>query len=133
MLRRRHLDDDDDDEVIRDGERVRIPMLMRDGATTAVDYCSTDPLAAHRPGFRRAADAGVRDASERAYQQMCRDAENAWRTPERARQDAERDCVIARDEVQSMNDVEQIRSRAYEAMVEQARNAWKTIQQRPGD
>src|SRR5262245_55293172 len=73
MLTRRRHNDDDPDEVIPDGGSVKVPMMVRDSARTGIDYCSNDFfLAAHRPGFRRAADPAVRDAAERAYQQMCR-------------------------------------------------------------
>ncbi|HMF29322.1 MAG TPA: hypothetical protein VKE42_11155 [Candidatus Cybelea sp.] len=126
MTARRHPDDDDDDYVLKDGERVRVPMLVRDSATTAIDYCSTDPLAAHRPGFRRAADAGVRDASERAYREMVARSTGEWRTPQRVEQDREAACVAARDEVLSMGDAQAIRDRAWFEMCERARNAWKT-------
>src|SRR5262249_36956834 len=125
---RRDRDDDDDDYVLKDGERVRVPMLVRDSATTAIDYCSTDPLAAHRPGFRRAADAGVRDASERAYREMVARSTGEWRTPQRVEQDREAACDQARIEVMCMDDVQRtqrIRDESYWRMVEEARNAWK--------
>jgi len=128
MRTRRRLDDDDEDDTVRDGEVVRVHMLARDSRTAAIDYCSADPLAAHRPGFRRAANPAVRNAAERAYQQMCRDAETAWRSPERAKQDAEAACDQARIEVMCTDDmqrVQRIRDESYWSMVRAAEQAWR--------
>src|SRR2546427_8093749 len=99
MRTRRRLEDEEDDDVVRDGEVVRVGILVRDGHTTAIDYCSDDPLAMHRPGFRRATDSAARDAAERAYRAMVEEASNAWRSPQRVAADSERNAAIARDEV----------------------------------
>ncbi|HMF29764.1 MAG TPA: hypothetical protein VKE42_13380 [Candidatus Cybelea sp.] len=79
----------DDDEIIRNGGKIRVPMMMMDSSrTVAIDY-GDDPPAAHRPGFRRAADPAMRDASDKAYDAMLKRMSNAWKSVERREADAE--------------------------------------------
>jgi hypothetical protein len=55
--------DDDDDDIVRDGERVRVPVLLMDSTRPTFD------AAAHQPGFRTDAESYLR-----AYREYCRDA-----------------------------------------------------------
>jgi hypothetical protein len=65
-------------------------MLMMDSSRLpTIDY-GGDPLAAHRPGFRRAADQAVRDTSDRAYDEMVKQAQNAWKSETQRIADTER-------------------------------------------
>jgi hypothetical protein len=85
-MRRRNINDD---EPLRDGERVRVPMIMMDSnRMTAIDY-GDDPLARHKPGFRRAADQAMRDAGHRAYDGRVKRMSDAWKSVERREADVE--------------------------------------------
>ena len=77
--RKSYLDDLDYDEPvepeIRDGESVRVPLLLTDSATRD-----------HQPHFVRVTDAVVRDArtaAREARDQMIERATSAWRLPQR--------------------------------------------------
>lgn len=100
MRRRR----DDDDEVIRDGETLRVPLMLRDGelmelpiwqrdALLSMRYRMSDAeMAKHRPGYRFADKAGSRakmDAYNASVREMC----DAWR-PMLARNHADNSPVI---------------------------------------
>jgi hypothetical protein len=97
----------DDDDVVRDGERVRVPLMMRDGlpgrvfrdedgvkteaADWQIDYvrdCKVahsvgleDGEALHRPGARHCTDAAANDARVKAYFDAVEEMQNAWRAP----------------------------------------------------
>jgi hypothetical protein len=76
---------DDEHKVLRDGERVRVPLVMMDGRTVAVDCGPGGP---HRPGFRYNREAqAVRDES---YDAMVQQAANAWKSDTRRIADTER-------------------------------------------
>ena len=89
---------------------------------TAVFDSGARILALHRPG-QRVGDAAGEDRRERAYAKFVEDSTNAWRSPERAAADAERDRLIARD--QSLADSWEVRTRAWERMCAEACEAWK--------
>jgi hypothetical protein len=103
MTRRR----DDDDRIVRDGEAVRVPLVMMDSTQRAVvadarrrvvvrdplgrvtgyaeeeeqaDAAFSDAaLALHRPGYRYTTDATVNDdAAVEAYRRYVADQRNAW-------------------------------------------------------
>jgi hypothetical protein len=88
------------DAVLRDGARLRVPMFMRDGAINPnltptqrakalhnqplVTDGSGNPMAMHKPGFRYWSDARQRAINDgiknEAYQQVDKEAANAWRS-----------------------------------------------------
>jgi hypothetical protein len=78
---RRDLDDDDD-VVVADGQGVRRRLMFKDSRRFVFDIVDR-----HRPGFRMAADAAVKDArreARRARQSWIQDMTSAWkRTPGR--------------------------------------------------
>ena len=91
MTKKRRTDDDDEEgkpwglRVLRDGERMRVPMTMIDSTGRSVldDHAPrvNDPAAVHRPGFHVTADQAAMDRVEAAYAEVdARDA-NAWRNP----------------------------------------------------
>lgn len=86
----------EDGDMLRDGERRRVPMLMRDHATVTTGivagdgtggYADRTAPSLHRPGYRLF-DRGAqfaersREAKARSYQQYDADASNAWRNSE---------------------------------------------------
>src|SRR5664279_5802595 len=98
-MTRRFIDDDD---ILKDGQTLRVPMIMRDGspnptltpvqrAVAATRAAMTFDAASHRPGHRYANNAaplndaqrlryGVFDAAkEKAYSDAESDLTNSWR------------------------------------------------------
>jgi hypothetical protein len=93
-------DDDDDDQdpfdqngLLRDGRRLRVPMMLRDAdSLTPLQRAVAEDAVARRFGLRHAADlhapgpryctdrAGL-ERKARAYAEMVEDMTNAWRTP----------------------------------------------------
>jgi hypothetical protein len=67
--------------TLKPGRKIRVPMMMRDHAR--------DDDALHRPGFRYGTDEQQAE-SRRAYDEMVRGMENAWKSPERIAADTER-------------------------------------------
>jgi hypothetical protein len=76
----------DENDILRDGQRLRVPMMMRDHLTplqravldhntVVVDDCGDTAL--NRPGYRfiRGMD---RTAVHEAFDQYCRDTAEAW-------------------------------------------------------
>jgi hypothetical protein len=123
----RHFDDDDR-RPLKDGEKLVVNMMMMDSVQRAVAAAfdgSVFDASRHRPGWR-VGDAAQEDARTRAYDEMCRRAENAWRSPQRIEQDRERACDAARIDVMTAGDAQRKRDEVWHAMVERARNAWKT-------
>jgi hypothetical protein len=107
---RHHHDDDDDDRILKDGERMRVPMRMCDSLQRQVarhfGTLSDDagPLritdttgsrfGLHRPGFRIATGGNedawldraiARDAVEEARAAYEEELTNAWRNPPTSR------------------------------------------------
>jgi hypothetical protein len=71
---------DDDDEILKDGQRVRISMTMRDAAIRDAKFTdgrTTDPTALNRPGFRVPA-VQDRRAVHDAYEAYEADLTNAY-------------------------------------------------------
>jgi hypothetical protein len=67
----------DENDILRDGQRLRVPMLMRDHLTPLQRAVATPfDASLHRPGFRYAADYTPR---REALDQYIRDISNAWR------------------------------------------------------
>ena len=84
MPKRQHdIDDDAFDErgLLKDGARVRVPMMMRDGGMSDVQRAVAeaagvrfdDSACRHQPGPARVVDQAALDARVEAYRQMVRD------------------------------------------------------------
>ena len=89
MRRHRH---DDEDRILKDGQRLRVPMMMMDHlmplqravaqSSTRVTDSQGGIVGLHRPGFRIAAqDSPVHDASYAAYLAYDQDLTNRWCRP----------------------------------------------------
>jgi hypothetical protein len=143
---------DDDDVVIRDGQRIVVPMAMKDSmspiqravvedAERRADDAAkrlglADALDLHRPGQRFSTDQAACDARERAYQDSKRELQDAWRTRDAAPSSGEvvgarpvDKCIVPdqrRDAVPRMMDAaaaQAIRDAAYEEFVRS--HEWK--------
>ncbi|SRR5712692_5642610 len=94
-MRTKHRDDED---VVRDGQIVKVPMVLMDGRPTYVrdNFGNLSGPGLHRPGFRYAADAApeadyrapahadyvkrLTDSDRQsAYDAMCARLTNSWR------------------------------------------------------
>ena len=140
------FDDDafDENGVLKDGRRIRVPLMMRDGVSD-VQRIAQDAVARrfglrdvsdlHAPGPRYCTDQAAVEAKEEAYRQMCHDMENAWRNAPVAQpapagaappvevEDA-RPAIPVTDA--DFARLRQIRDEAYRAMVAELANAWRT-------
>jgi hypothetical protein len=75
-----------DDDLLRDGQRLRVPMFATDGMQRDAsphlprvhDGTGDSGLAMHRPGFR-VSDAPLSDALQRAYDAYEYELTTAWR------------------------------------------------------
>jgi hypothetical protein len=77
---------EDDDPVLRDGQRIIVPLNMCDSKQREVSehfahLRADDALAQHRPGPRYVVDEAVRAHVEEVYQDEKRKLQDAWRTP----------------------------------------------------
>jgi hypothetical protein len=74
------------DDLLRDGQRLRVPMFAMDSALRSAsahlprvhDGTGDSGLAIHRPGFR-VTDAPLSDALQRAYDAYEHELTTAWR------------------------------------------------------
>lgn len=81
----------DDDDVLRDGQRISVPMNMRDAMSelqraVAEDKAArrvglADSASLHRPGQRFSVDEAARRHVEEVYLDEKRKLQDAWRTP----------------------------------------------------
>jgi hypothetical protein len=78
---------DDDDEILRDGAKRTVPMMMRDALAEyserfpAKRFGLADSSSLHRPGPRYNTDAAARAHVEEVYQDEKRKLMDAWRQP----------------------------------------------------
>ena len=126
----------DDDDILKDGQTLRVPMIMRDGAPNprlsptqlaiaATHDAMTFDAGMHRPGHRYANDAaplndaqrlryGVFDAAkEKAYADRDRDLTESWRGNTNA---------AGRTDAMPLNDS---REQAYGDYQRDIENAWR--------
>jgi hypothetical protein len=135
-MTRRNDDDDDDDEqrVLRDGERVRVPMWAMDSMSPVQRAVAQHSLAmqlhdghggavGHRPAFVYPTDASLNDAKERAYAAYEREQAEAYKHAQgrRGRLDASGELPGTQDG-QSICDA---REAAYRLADEELCNAWR--------
>src|ERR1035437_1323756 len=100
MTKQRHEDEDDDHRLLRDGEFLRVPMMMRDGSmghlspvqrevammadalqrdeAAALRFNLSDTAMLHRPGYRHSINDVALDAKAKAYADDETDLVNAW-------------------------------------------------------
>jgi hypothetical protein len=82
----------DEDEILRDGGRRTVSMMLKDGSMVELEDWQRDVIhaarlglddaaALHRPGARYCTDQAAADARERAYQESNRELQGAWRKP----------------------------------------------------
>jgi hypothetical protein len=91
------IDDEERKRILRDGEVLHVPCMARDSALPPVP--GFDAYHLHRPGPRST----MSDAAVAAYHEMIKRNEGAWRSPQRAVADTERDaepplCEDARED-----------------------------------
>ena len=88
MTKRNFQYDDEDDDILKDGEHVRVPMMLCDGfqRDVAQHYARpaqiTDAIgrtAGHRPGFLLTDTSTMRDAAEAARTTRNKLLADAWR------------------------------------------------------
>jgi hypothetical protein len=93
MTRHRYYDNYegafDENGLLRDGRRVRVPMMMRDGMSpmqravveNKMRRGFDDSAARYQPGPVPCTDAAANAERARAYGEMCDDLQNAWCGP----------------------------------------------------
>jgi hypothetical protein len=74
------LVDTDDASVLRDGEKMRVPMYMADSGDAADAADGHVLLADHQPGHYRPKDQAALDARAAAYRAYDAEQSTAWRT-----------------------------------------------------
>jgi hypothetical protein len=145
---------EDDDDILRDGQRIVVPMNMRDGMSelqraVAEDKARrgdgiglVDALALHKPGQRFSVDAAARTHVEQVYQDEKRKLQDAWRTTTVRGQQPGDQCTIdgqpghlnhrlecvpdqRQDSVMTTDQAQAIKDAAYNAMVAELQNAWR--------
>ena len=118
-----------DDDLLRDGQRLRVPMFAMDSAQCSAsahlarvhDGTGDSDLAMHRPGFR-VSDAPPSDELQRAHDAYERDLTTAWRRgagKEGAVPDSPRGSGT---DAVPVDDIET----AYRLYAEEISQAWKT-------
>jgi hypothetical protein len=85
----------EDDDILADGGRLRVPMMMRDGLSdvqrsvaAAARVGFDDTLARHQSGPVPLTDRAGLDAKARAYADSVKDLTEAWRNPPPSASDA---------------------------------------------
>jgi hypothetical protein len=93
MTKRNQYDEDEGDDIVKDGEHVRVPMMLcdamqRDVAAHYTRQRFTDGIGrSHQPGHRfinTTSNSELRDASDArdmAYAELEKRSAAAWRTP----------------------------------------------------
>ena len=144
----RRLDDDDDDHrLLRDGEFLRVPMMMRDGSmghlspvqrevammrdtlqrdeAAALRFNLNDAAALHRPGYRHSINDAALNAKEQAYRDVDRAQTNAWRSNDAEASDARKanDREIPLRQITGDSRVD-----AYLSYQEYVENCWRGAQ-----
>jgi hypothetical protein len=118
-----------DDDLLRDGQRLRVPMFTMDSA-----QCGPSPrlprvhdgtgdagLALRRPGFR-VTDAPISDAVQRAYEDYEHDLTSAWRHGAGKEDVVPNAPRASGKDAMPVDDVEA----AYRLYAEEISQAWKT-------
>jgi hypothetical protein len=137
MARFRDDDDDafDENGLLKDGRRVRVGLMMRDAdalsplqRSVARDarFGLQDVADLYAPGPRYC-DAAGRERKAEAYQQMCDELVNAWRTPSAPLPSpaaGARDATPARPTYDA-TEGRRRKAEAYEQMVADLCDAWK--------
>jgi hypothetical protein len=125
----------DDDDILRDGQRLRVPMMMRDHLTplqravldhNTVVVDDSGDTALNRPGYRYIQ--GM-DRSEEARNDYIRDTMNAWRSPPPTPPTAPPTGTVPNDTPPRFMDAvqaEEIRHKAYQDYVARLCDAWRT-------
>jgi hypothetical protein len=119
MASYRNRNNPDDEDVLRDGQVLRVPTHLMDSLQRSVASARDGTVfdaSLHRPGFRAAGQASD-DARTRAYDEMCRDMADAWKS------DAQRIADTARAAEPPL--CEDARENAYLKYKKWLANAWR--------
>jgi hypothetical protein len=140
---RHQRDEDDDDRILKDGERMRVPMRMcdslqrqvarhfgtlSDAGPLRIADTTASPFGLHRPGFRIAIGGNedawldraiARDAVEEARAAYEEELTNAWRNPPTSGR-----CGPS-DRATGATPISDDRAAAYTEYEEFLRNAWR--------
>ena len=116
-----------DDQLLRDGQRLRVPMFAMDSARRDASPClprvhgiGDSRLAMHRPGFR-VTDAPLSDELQRAYDAYEQGLTTAWRRGV-GKEDIVPDAPKASgNDAMPVDDIET----AYRLYAEEISQAWK--------
>lgn len=143
--KRRDLDDDEDEtndhKILRDGEFLRVPLMLMDGSPNddlspvqravalnaqqrdaARRFGLNDGAALHRPGYRHCINDDALDAKEQAYRDVDRAQTNAWRSNDAEASDVRK----ANDrEIPLRQITDDAREDAYAAYDEYISNYWR--------
>jgi hypothetical protein len=101
-------DGDDDNKVLKDRESLRVHMLAFDNRVLTGDALAKQQALA-----------------DAAYLERKRRDQEAWRTPQQARDATENAAAIAKIETMAQDDAQKIRDQAYREYVHRVENAWK--------
>jgi hypothetical protein len=129
----RQNDDDDYDErgVLKDGRKIRVSLMMRDGMSPLQRAVAQHSVAmrlhdgfggpvGHKPGYVFSTDASLNDAKERAYAAYDAELCEAYKHPQGCCGDIE-----ASDEAHDARAVMDKRARAYAVYDADLANAWR--------
>jgi hypothetical protein len=124
-MKRRHRESYDDD-LLRDGQRLRVPMFAMDSAQRGGSphlprvHDGTGDSSFHRPGFR-VSDAPLSDELQIAREDYLHDLTTAWRRGA-GKEDVVPDAPKASGDAMPVDDIET----AYQLYAEEISQAWKT-------
>ncbi len=117
-----------DDELLRDGQRLRVPMFAMDSAQRGAsshlprvhDGTGDSGLAMHRPGFR-VTDAPLSDELQRAREDYLQDLTTAWRRGTEKEHTVPDAPKVSGNDAMPVDDIET----AYRLYAEEISQAWK--------
>ena len=129
----RHDDDDDFDErgILKDGHKIRVSLMMRDGMSPLQRAVAQHSVAmrlhdgfggpvGHKPGYVFSTDASLNDARELAYAAYDAELRDAYKHPQ-----GWRSGLDASDEARDAMAVMDEREAAYRLADEELCNAWR--------
>jgi hypothetical protein len=126
---------DDDVDILPDGGKLRVPMMLRDADTLTPMRLAQDAVARrfglrhaldlHQPGPRFCTDAAANDAKRQAYLDSVRDLTEAWRNPPPSASDAWKTNNMSDREVARVHNTGDPVRDAYLDQVADLTSAWQ--------